>query len=234
MAAEYFSVKNLEHYQHYKNRGPRWVKLYREILTDYDLRCHPPLTRLLHVFLIIIASECDNRVPLDMQYLSERSGFPINQDIVTPLFNSGHLLAYHASTIRLHHASTSRVEKRESRAEKKPLTPFPNFDTFWTFYPRKLGKAAALKAWIKLQPDDALLDTILKAITVAKQSPAWLKDNGQFIPHPASWLNGKRWEDELTPPSPTRTFRDLSKVYRDELPSPSHKKPPTSHDHPVT
>lgn len=125
-------------------------------------------------------------------------------------------------------------QEQEPEQEHKPKTPIASFDTFWTAYPKKLGKASALKAWKTLKPDAALLDVILKAIVTAKASQAWLKDNGQFIPHPASWLNGKRWEDELTPPSPTRTFRDLSKVYRDELPSPSHKKPPTSHDHPVT
>ena len=31
-----------------------------------------------------------------------------------------------------------------------------------------------------------------------KQSAQWSKDNGQFIPHPTTWLNGKRWEDQIT------------------------------------
>jgi hypothetical protein len=30
-----------------------------------------------------------------------------------------------------------------------------------------------------------------------KKSQQWVKDNGQFIPHASTWLNGKRWEDEL-------------------------------------
>ena len=29
------------------------------------------------------------------------------------------------------------------------------------------------------------------------KSHDWTKDGGQFIPHAATWLNGKRWEDEL-------------------------------------
>jgi hypothetical protein len=52
---------------------------------------------------------------------------------------------------------------------------------------------------MKLKPDRALLDRMLEAIDRQKQTRAWLKDNGQFIPHPASWLNNRQWEDEIQP-----------------------------------
>ena len=35
-----------------------------------------------------------------------------------------------------------------------------------------------------------------KALEVQKQSQQWRKDGGQYIPMPATWLNGRRWEDE--------------------------------------
>lgn len=76
-----------------------------------------------------------------------------------------------------------------------------DFDAFWKIYPRKVGKQAALKAWNKLKPDLILFTEIESAIERAKRSPAWLKDSGQFIPHPSAWLNGKRWEDEPDPAS---------------------------------
>lgn len=38
---------------------------------------------------------------------------------------------------------------------------------------------------------------MLNAIEIAKQSMQWNKDNGQYIPNPATWLNQKRWEDEI-------------------------------------
>ncbi|MBO5837238.1 MAG: hypothetical protein J6Q92_05025 [Oscillospiraceae bacterium] len=41
------------------------------------------------------------------------------------------------------------------------------------------------------------LDTLLSAIDRQKKSAQWTKDNGQFIPYPATWLNGKRWEDQV-------------------------------------
>ena len=41
------------------------------------------------------------------------------------------------------------------------------------------------------------LDILLVALEAQKKSSQWTKDNGQFIPHAATWLNGKRWEDQL-------------------------------------
>lgn len=66
------------------------------------------------------------------------------------------------------------------------------FETFWAAYPRRTAKAEARKAWAKLQPDDVLLEAILAAL--AWQTKQW--DDVKFVPHPATWLRGERWEDE--------------------------------------
>lgn len=71
-----------------------------------------------------------------------------------------------------------------------------SFNRFWVAYPRKTAKQQALKAWQKLKPDEGLTDTILSALERFKQTEQWRKDNGQYIPYPATWLNGRRWEDE--------------------------------------
>ena len=70
------------------------------------------------------------------------------------------------------------------------------FVEFWTAYPRKKSKGQALKAWKRLAPSADLLRAILTAITTAKASQDWKRDNGQFIPYPATWLNARGWEDE--------------------------------------
>ena len=67
------------------------------------------------------------------------------------------------------------------------------FADFWKMYPKKVAKTQAMKAWKKQKPD---LATCLAALSVAKASADWQKDGGQFIPHPATWLNNRRWEDE--------------------------------------
>ena len=70
------------------------------------------------------------------------------------------------------------------------------FDDFWAAYPKKKAKEAARKAWAKLKPDEALGKAIIQAVDQAKNTPQWKKENGQYIPHPATYLNGRRWEDE--------------------------------------
>jgi hypothetical protein len=67
-----------------------------------------------------------------------------------------------------------------------------SFDRFWEAYPRRDAKQNAERAWRKLKPTPELETVILAS--VARQSSGW-KDP-QFIPMPATWLNGKRWQDE--------------------------------------
>lgn len=76
------------------------------------------------------------------------------------------------------------------------------FEKFWTFYPKKVGKDAALKAFAKRKPDEQLLLLMLKAVAKQKTAPGWQKDGGQFIPNPATWLNQGRWQDQLEAPKP--------------------------------
>ncbi len=70
-----------------------------------------------------------------------------------------------------------------------------DFDTFWYEYPKKVGKEAARKAWFKNKPD---IDLVLKALEWQKKSPQWFKNNGIYIPHGSTWINGSRWLDEPT------------------------------------
>jgi hypothetical protein len=90
---------------------------------------------------------------------------------------------------------------KDKEKEKDKHTPMrERFERFWTAYPRKAGKGAAEKAWNSLKPDEALLQSMLTAITAQKSSSQWQRDNGQYIPYPATWLNQRRWEDEAAQP----------------------------------
>lgn len=74
-----------------------------------------------------------------------------------------------------------------------------DFDQFWAIFPKKQGKQQAVKAWQKIKPDSTLFDKIMAALNAQSLSEAWQKDNGKYVPHPSTWLNGSRWEDELEP-----------------------------------
>lgn len=91
------------------------------------------------------------------------------------------------------------ISPKGDKPKKKPETDSfsKSFDDFWKAYPKRVSKTNALKAWKKLKPNDDLVREILSALEKQKQSSQWQKDNGQFIPYPTTWLNGKRWEDDL-------------------------------------
>lgn len=82
-----------------------------------------------------------------------------------------------------------RIEKNSNALSR--------FGDFWVSYPVKKSKGQAERAWAKLNPDEQLHDAILDGLERAKTSEQWVSANGRFIPHPATWLNARGWEDEL-------------------------------------
>lgn len=88
--------------------------------------------------------------------------------------------------------------KRDNKKDISPLTPqgeTDGFDTFWTAYPKKVGKGAARKAWDRAVRAGAKLDEILLQLESLARSEQWLRESGRFVPNPATWLNQGRWED---------------------------------------
>lgn len=71
-----------------------------------------------------------------------------------------------------------------------------DFETFWKAYPRKVGKDAAEKAWIKKKPN---IDEVLNSLLWQMQTDQWKAESGKFIPHPSTYLNQGRWKDEPPP-----------------------------------
>ena len=85
----------------------------------------------------------------------------------------------------------------------KPLTE-PNdaaFAEWWSAYPRKTGKLDAFTSWEKSWKIRPPVAEMIATLEWQKQSAAWTKDNGQFIPMPSTYLNQGRWTDEA-PPAP--------------------------------
>jgi len=91
----------------------------------------------------------------------------------------------------LQDVSNARLEKKRSRIEDEENRKA--FESFWSAYPKKVGKGTAEAAWANADLPD--IETILKAVHKAKQSADWIKERGAYIPHPSTWLNQKRWED---------------------------------------
>lgn len=101
--------------------------------------------------------------------------------------------------------NANKTEQKLTKQTKRKDEGSRNFQRFWDAYPRKVNKPGALRAFAKIDPDEALLEKMLSAIAKQKASAQWLEGNGQYIPHPATWLNGQRWEDEVQAAKPKKT-----------------------------
>jgi hypothetical protein len=90
-------------------------------------------------------------------------------------------------------SSKIQVELNDARAktEIEMQSAASGFETFYSTYPRKVSKTNAEKAWKKQK---CVLSEVMPSLQ--KQMKLW--NDPQFIPHPATWLNGRRWEDDLT------------------------------------
>lgn len=69
------------------------------------------------------------------------------------------------------------------------------FQTFWSAYPKKAGKPAAARAW-KAAHINGELSAVLEDVANRAASPDWQKEGGKYIPHPTTYINQRRWEDE--------------------------------------
>ena len=85
------------------------------------------------------------------------------------------------------------AEPRKQRSKTTPTWKPERFEGFWAYYPRGENRMGAVRAWDRLKPDDALIETIGRALQVLKASPAWR--DGVGIPYASTFLNGRRWED---------------------------------------
>lgn len=92
--------------------------------------------------------------------------------------------------------------RRSNEPKEAPDWKPERFAAFWEAYPCGKSKQAAIRAWDKLKPDDALIHEMALGLKRAMAGEDWQRGIG--IPYASTWLNGRRWEDE-DKPLPART-----------------------------
>jgi len=95
----------------------------------------------------------------------------------------------------------------EEKIENNIRASDDGFDEFYALYPKKKAKKDALKAWKALNPNLELRQTIRQDIEARLRGDWGKRDRFQYIPFPATYLRGQRWEDESemrTDAKPTR------------------------------
>lgn len=94
-------------------------------------------------------------------------------------------------------SSNDKGTKEAKKVKKNSTQDEELFNKFWAEYPKKRDKQSSKKAFTKLNVDVKLFDKMMASLSQFKNSYDWQKNNGQYIPYPSTWLNGRRWEDEL-------------------------------------
>jgi hypothetical protein len=111
--------------------------------------------------------------------------------------------------------ANDKQKESKSEANQKPTannkdkdkdkdTIANDFELFWSHYPKKVSKGSAEKAFKKHYKSLPEIKKLIEILDAKKKSEAWTKDNGQYIPHAATWLNAKGWEDEVQPVNNTQ------------------------------
>jgi hypothetical protein len=208
--------KNWTVFQHYKDRCPPWVKLHRELLNDKQFMCLPVASKALAPLLWLLASESKTgEFDGSIEELVFRLRFTVKEVEagLKPLIDKGFFLS--ASGVLadcLQGAIPETETEREERERQKQLALDVKlgFVEFWKCYPKKIAKPNAEKAWMKIAPDVDLSKRIIHAISEQKL----LEREEQFIPYPASWLNARRWEDDLVAGKSSNGLKYWEKGYQ--------------------
>jgi hypothetical protein len=79
---------------------------------------------------------------------------------------------------------------------REPITP-DGFEEFWNLYPKKVARPKAIQSF-KAAMKKTTLEAMLSSLRNFIRSADWLKDGGQWVPHPTTWLNQERWNDEAS------------------------------------
>lgn len=185
--------------QHYKDRNPPWIKLHKKLLDNFEFQSLPVASRALAPMLWLLASEHDNGVidatPGKLAFrlrMSESSA----KDALKPLIDKEFFSVVQGdSGVLAKVGRGARPETEEEKREKRDRLA-RDFETFYTAYPKKRSRPDAVKAFAKVCVP---IETLLAAIKALADTPDWQKENGRYIPYPASWLNAEGWNDAAQP-----------------------------------
>lgn len=210
-----FSVKNFERFQHYKDRAPPWIKLYNELLDDYDFGLLPDASKMHLIAIWLLASRSDNKIPYDPTWVARRINAtePVNLAalaqagfIVTdqPLQTMEQVAIKPLAKCLSREREEGETEKRREEENTSPVAEATRpasekFDEFWKERPRRDGddpRKPAEKKFHALVKTGVDPDVIISG---AKLASAAARERGiygtKFVPQTVKWLNDQRFVD---------------------------------------
>jgi hypothetical protein len=143
------SVKNFERFQHYKDRTPPWIKLYNELLDDYEFGMLPDASKWHLIAIWLLASRSNNKIPHDPEWISRRINAVQKVDLA-PLIDGGFLVVNQPLQEAVRDASTplakrSLEKEGETDNDADQSAHQAMTDTVWRTCPSKLEKLGVKK-----------------------------------------------------------------------------------------
>ena len=205
----FLRVKNLEKYQHYKDRNPPWVKLYYSLLDDPAFIALNEVDRHHYILCILIASRQNNCIPHDPTYLARVMRLTGEVD-VTPLIRAGFLVAHCKRNFSrpIAEPNQTAISEREKETERESREMANDeFEQFWNLFPmrngKRLGKPEALAKFRQLNAGERPL----VFMAVRNYAASEMIRNGIGVKDVHLWLrNGREsepWRDWIEPEQPT-------------------------------
>jgi hypothetical protein len=191
-------IKNWSKFQHFKDRRPPWVKLYRDLLDDPDWHELDAEAAKILVSLWLLASEDEEQegnLP-DAKRIAFRLRIPVSK-VNQALTKLDHWL-YHDDINAISERYQSDTPETETETEtytekEKETDPLDGFSEFWLIYDKKVEKPQAEKSWKKIKPSIELqLEIYAAARTYVQSTP-----DKKFRKNPSTWLNNQCWNDEV-------------------------------------
>jgi hypothetical protein len=207
---EYLKIRNWDKWQTYRSdRGqPPWIKIHRCVMRDPEWVSLSDAEKGQLVSLWLLAADNKGSIPADEKLIQKlcflTTPLKLNKFIeLNFIYRNDADLTPEGRQDDQPKAETETETEAKAEAENKQS----KFDKFYAVYPKKKNKGQAEKAFFKINPNGELLTKMVSVIEKIKKTESWLKNNGQFIPYPATWLNAKGWEDEIIEePSDTDIF----------------------------
>ena len=194
----YLSVKNWEEFQHYKDRDPPWIKLHRRILDDYDFSCLHDASKAHLILIWVLASQVNNKIPNDEKWIRNKTGVRDKIDINT-LIDKGFLICKRDDSKSIAECSLKTEAETDKKTKAKKNLEEEFEEEFWPIAVNKKARGSARKAYLAAR-NKISKEELLRAWTV--HNAAWKEKKGtedwEFVPHPATWLNQERWDDDET------------------------------------
>ncbi len=199
----YLKAKNWDKFQHFKDRRPPWIKLYRDILDDYNYHCLPMESKAIAPLLWLMASESETSGTIhgDIKVISFRLRMSESDTLkaVMPLISGGFFesdIGVISTCNQDDRPETEGYSKEIEIYKEEKEKNFSDFEGFWNCYGYKVGKDKSKKAYDKIIKSGIPHEIIIQGVKAYQRDCQAKGLEVRFFKHPATWLNGKHWEDE--------------------------------------